>query len=59
MIWVLYVFLMGTEVEERVNFSDLNTCLQYSQRIKSQDLFQRKAGDKLYIKTFCIPEKEK
>jgi len=55
-IWVLYVFLMGTEIEERVNFTDLSTCIQYSQRLKNQDAHQRQAGDKLYIKVFCLPK---
>jgi hypothetical protein len=58
-IWVLYVFLMGTEVEELVYFDSLDTCLEYAERVRKQDLHQRQAGDKLYIKTFCIPQKEK
>jgi hypothetical protein len=58
-IWVLYVFLIGTEVEELVYFDSLDTCLEYSSRIREQDVHQRVAGDKLYIKTFCIPKKEK
>jgi len=59
MIWVLYVFLMGTEVEELVYFNSLDSCLEYSTKIREQDIHQRQAGDKLYIKTFCIPQKEK
>ena len=50
---------MGTEVEELVYFSSLDSCLEYSTKIREQDLHQRVAGDKIYIKTFCIPQKEK
>ena len=59
MIWVLYIFLMGTEVEENVFFTSLDTCLEYATKIREQDIHQRQAGDRVYIKTFCIPQKEK
>jgi len=55
-LWVLYVFLVGAEVEELVFFNSLDTCLEYAIKIREQDLHQRVAGDKLYIKTFCIPQ---
>ena len=48
-LWVLMVFLAG-EVQDPVYFKDLDTCLEYSEKIKIQDLHQRVAGDKIYIK---------
>ena len=35
---------------------DLDTCLEYSEKIKVQDLHQRVAGDKIYIKVYCVPK---
>ena len=47
---------MGTEVEENVFFTSLDTCLEYATKIREQDIHQRQAGDRVYIKTFCIPQ---
>ena len=49
------VFLAG-ELQDPVYFNDLNTCLEYSEKIKIQDLHQRVAGDKIYIKVYCVPK---
>lgn len=59
LVWVLYVFLMGTEIEERVYFNDLDSCIEYAHKIREQDLHQRQAGDTLYLKAYCIPKKVK
>ena len=53
-LWVLVVFLAG-EIQAPVYFKDLDTCLEYSEKIKVQDLHQRVAGDKIYIKVYCVP----
>ena len=57
LIWVLVVFLQGTDIQEEVYFQDLDTCLEYSERMRKQDYPQRVAGDKIYIKAYCIPKK--
>ena len=49
------VFL-ACEVQDPVYFKDLDTCLEYSEKIKNQDLHQRVAGDKIYIKVYCVPK---
>ena len=49
------VFLAG-EVQDPVYFKDLDTWLEYSEKIKIQDLHQRVAGDKIYIKVYCVPK---
>ena len=58
MIWVLFVFLMGTDVKEEVWFNDLETCLEYSQKLKAQNTYQRVAGDKVYLKAYCVLKKK-
>ena len=30
--------------------------LEYSEKVKSQDYHQRVAGDKIYVKVFCVPK---
>ena len=57
LIWVLVVFLQGTDIQEEVYFQDLDTCLDYSERMGKQNHHQRVAGDKIYIKAYCIPKK--
>ena len=57
LLWVLMIFLQGTEVKENVYFNDLDTCLGYAQKIRQQDLHQRVAGDQIYLKVYCIPKK--
>jgi len=57
LIWVLFVILQGTDIKEDVYFNDLDTCLEYSSRMQQQDLHQRQAGDKIYLKVYCIPKK--
>ena len=54
-LWVLMVFLAG-EVQDPVYFKDLDTFLEYSEKIKVQDLHQRVAGDKIYLKVYCVPK---
>ena len=58
MIWVLIVFLIGTDVKEEIYFKDLDTCLEYSNKVQNQNNHQRVAGDKIYVKAYCIPKKE-
>ena len=57
LIWVLYVILQGTEIKENVYFNDLDTCLEYARKMRQQDLHQRQAGDKIFLKVYCIPKK--
>jgi len=57
LLWVLIVILQGTEIKEDVYFNDLGTCLGYAQKLRAQDLHQRQAGDKIYLKVYCIPKK--
>ena len=57
MLWMLIVILQGTEIKEDVYFNDLDTCLEYSSKMQQQDLHQRQAGDKIYLKVYCIPKK--
>ena len=52
------VFLQGTDVKEEVYFNDLDTCLEYSSKVQNQNNHQRVAGDKIYVKAYCIPKKE-
>ena len=54
-LWVLVVFLAG-EIQDPVYFQDLDTCLEYSEKIKVQDYHQRVAGDKIYIQVYCVPK---
>ena len=56
LIWVLMVFLSGT-VQESVYFQDLNTCLEFAQKVRSQNWHQSLAGDKVWVKAYCIPQK--
>jgi hypothetical protein len=58
MVWVLMIFLLGTEVKENVYFNDLDTCLKYAQKVRQQDTHQRVAGDKIYLKVYCLPKTE-
>jgi len=59
LLWVLMIFLQGTDVKEEMYFKDLDTCLEYATKIRNQNTHQRVAGDKIYVKTYCIPKKEK
>lgn len=58
MLWVLIVFLASKE-QEPVYFNDLNTCLEYSKKVAQQNHNQRVAGDKIYVKAYCIPRSNK
>jgi hypothetical protein len=49
---------MGTDVNEEVWFSDFSTCLEYSQKLQAQNTHQRVAGDKVFIKAYCVPKKK-
>ena len=44
-------------MKEEVYFKDLDTCLEYSIKVKNQNNHQRVAGDEIYIKAYCIPKK--
>lgn len=56
----MIVILQGTNVdEERVYFKDLETCLSYASKIREQNWFQSRAGDKIWLKAYCIPQKDK
>jgi len=56
LIWVLYVILQGTEIQENVYFDNLDMCLEYAQKMRQQDTHQRQAGDKIFLKVYCIPK---
>jgi hypothetical protein len=59
MIWVLIVILHGTDIQERVFFSDINTCLEFAKKIRTQNMHQQTAFSKVYVTTYCVPQKEK
>ena len=60
LLWVLIVILQGSNIDEqKVYFNDLDTCLEYSSKVQNQNNHQRIAGDKIYVKAYCIPKKEK
>ena len=56
MLWMMLVILQGTDIKENVYFSDLDTCLEYARKMQQQDLHQRQAGDKIFLKVYCIPK---
>ena len=58
MLWVRIVFLPSKE-QEPVYYNDLDTCLEYSKKVAQQNHNQRVAGDKIYVKAYCIPRKDK
>ena len=51
LLWVLTIFLAG-QLQDPVFFKDLDTCLEFSEKVKAQDYHQRVAGDKIYIKVY-------
>ena len=51
-----FPFLISFETASFKISADLDTCLEYSEKIKIQDLHQRVAGDKIYIKVYCVPK---
>ncbi len=55
MIWVLLVFLSGT-VQEAVYFNDLDSCLRIATKIRAQNWNQSLAGDKIWVKAYCVPQ---
>ena len=55
MVWVLIIFLSGT-VQESVYFNDMDTCLRYAHKIGHQNWSQSLAGDKIWVKAYCIPQ---
>ena len=56
MLWMLVVLLQGTEIKENVYFNDLDMCLEYAEKMRQQDIHQRQAGDKIFLKVYCIPK---
>ena len=56
MIWLLIVILHGTEIQEDVYFSDMDTCLRYAEKIRNQNIHQQTAWSKVYVTTYCIPK---
>ena len=58
LLWVLMIFLKS-ELQDPVYFNDLDACLEISERVRSQNYHQRVAGDKIYVKAYCIPKKVK
>ena len=53
---MLFVILHGTDIQENVYFNDLDTCLEYAGKMRQQDFHQRQAGDKIFLKVYCIPK---
>ena len=51
------VLLQGTDMKEEVYFNDLDICLEYSYKVQNQNSNQRVAGDRIYVKAYCIPKK--
>lgn len=58
MLWLLIVILAGVDIQEEIYFNDLDTCLEYSNKVTSQNFHQRTAGDRIYIKAYCIPKQK-
>jgi hypothetical protein len=58
MLWVLVVILHGTDIQENVFFNSLNSCLEYSEKIRGQNTHQQTAFSKVYVTTYCIPKKK-
>ena len=56
LIWVLMIFISGT-VQQSVYFKDLDTCLEFAERVRSQNWHQSRAGDKIWVKAYCVPKK--
>ena len=52
----MLVILQGTDIKENVYFNDLDTYLEYAEKMRQQDLHQRQAGDKIFLKVYCIPK---
>ncbi len=50
------VFISGT-VQESVYFKDLDTCLEFAERVRAQNWHQSRAGDKVWVKAYCVPKK--
>ena len=60
LLWVLIVILQGSNIDEqKVYFNDLETCLSYAKLIREQNWYQSRAGDKIWLKAYCIPQKNK
>ena len=56
MIWILLVFLSGT-VQDSIYFDNLDTCLKIAEKIREQNWNQALAGDKIWVKAYCVPKK--
>ena len=56
MIWVLIVILHGTDVQEDVFFNSLDTCLEYAQKIRSQNYDPSLAGIAKFGLYYCVPK---
>ena len=56
-LWVLVVLLHGTEISEEIYTNDLDGCITLSHKLQSQNTHQRRAGDTVYLKAYCIPKK--
>ena len=56
MIWILLVFLSGT-VQDSIYFDNLDTCLKIAEKIRKQNWNQSLAGDKIWVKAYCVPKK--
>ena len=56
MIWVLLIFLSGT-VQDSIYFDNLDTCLKIAKKIRDQNWSQSLAGDKIWVKAYCVPQK--
>jgi hypothetical protein len=50
------IFISGT-VQQSVYFKDLDTCLEFAERVRSQNWHQSRAGDKIWVKAYCVPKK--
>ena len=53
---ILIVILHGTDIQENVYFSDLNTCLQFAEKIRAQNTHQQTAFSQVYVTTYCVPK---
>tara|TARA_R110002167_G_scaffold339454_1_gene547163 strand:- start:136 stop:309 length:174 start_codon:yes stop_codon:yes gene_type:complete len=56
---MLIVILNGTDIQEEISVSDLDTCINLASKIRGQNIHQQTASSKIYVTTYCIPKKIK
>ena len=57
MLWMLFVILHGTDIQENVYFNDLDTCLEYAGKMREQDLHQDRQETKSFSRFIAYLKK--